>query len=204
MDMPSWVTPLATLGLFCIAGVKIFWECRAAKRRRRAAKSQISDTAFLLSLQLKSWLSLLEQKPLHPDRRDVADQRLAETRIEELGRLAPEVRGHISKRIETAFVAFQEATKNLKKYYAIGAIGQPPLREYVPWDQLKTNAEKSLCECVKALEDGPISKDTLDDHRNLQERLERESLTNQLWEEVTGEPTNEEEVAESQPPEGSE
>ena len=204
MDMPSWVTAFATVGLACFAGVQIWRECRAAKRRRRVAESQVSGIAFLLSLQLKSWLSLLEQKPLHLDRRDEADQRLAETRIEELGRLAPEVRGHISEQIETAFVAFQEATKNLKRYYAIGATGQPPLKEYIPWNQLKTNAEKSLDECVKALEDGPISRDRLDAHGNLQERLERESLTNQLGEEVTGEPTNEEEVAESQPPEGSE
>ena len=194
MDMPSWLTASATVALALFACVQICRELCAGKRRRRGAESQVNLTAFLLSLQLKSW---------DLDQQDEADQRLAETRIEELARLAPEVRGHISKRIETAFVAFEGMTRNLKEF---DAYSNP--QDAFSRSQLKIDAKKSLAECLDALEDGPISRDRLDAYGHLQERREKTSLSNQIEEqpaeEVTGKLTNEGGVVGSQLSEGSE
>ena len=57
MDMPSWVTAFATLGLVFFASVQLGREICAAKRRRRAAASEVSGRAFLLKLHLEPWIS---------------------------------------------------------------------------------------------------------------------------------------------------
>ncbi len=181
MEIQSWVTMAATVVLAVFAAVQIFREIAAGKRRRRAVESLVSGTAFLLRRQLRSWLGIEPHREQGiPVWREIAqrhesfkaEQDIAESRIEELARLAPEVGGHISERLTAAYVLFLDATNRLNEH---STTPEPPGGEVFDRLQLMGDAEKDLRECLAALEDGPISKSLLDAHTELRERLEREN-----------------------------
>ena len=118
MQIESWVTvaatvvtAVATLVLAGFAVVQILREIKARTRRQQAVESQISGIAFPLRRQLRSWIGI---EP-HRDRgvsewlgEGVENESFkveldaAESRMQELARLAPEVGGHIAKQVLAA------------------------------------------------------------------------------------------------------
>ncbi len=207
MDIQSWVTAAATVVLAGFAALQIFRDSSARKQRRRAVVSQINGTAFLLRRQLRSWLGIephrekgvSEWVDLAPKvEGSKAELDTAESRMEEIARLAPEVGGRISERVSAAYVLFLAATNRL------ATTPEPPGGEVFDWLQLTEDGEKDLRECLAALEDGPISQSLLDAHTELQERREREDPFTQLADalEITAEQIDEREGAEKLLPGG--
>lgn len=211
MDLQSWVAAVATAVLALFAAVQIGRERRADKRRRRAVEAQVSGTAFLLRRQLRSWLGIephrergmwdwLEQARQNDSFGAELDK--AESRMEELARLAPEVGGRISAQVSGAYVLFLAATNRLNIH---DSTPRPQGGGIFDWAQLINDAIKDTGECLAALEDGPISKDLLDTHAELQERRERDAplaqIADKLFEEMKADQVRERDGVEKLPPE---
>lgn len=184
--MEAWVTAAASLALALFAAVQIRREINAGKQRRRAVESQISGTAFLLRRQLRSWLEIEPHRDrsvtewldqVRQNQSFQAELDTAESRMEELARLAPEVGGRISEQVSTAYVFFLAATNRLN---IREATRESTGVEVFDWLQLITDAAKDLRECLSALEGGPISQSLLDADAALRERREREDPFAQL------------------------
>lgn len=184
------MSPAAPLILAVFAGVQIWRELGAGKRRKRAVEARISGAAFLLRHQLRSWLGI------HPTReRGVKDwlemarenqsfglelDRAQETMIG-LVEIAPEAGGRISKQIAKAYVLFLAATNGLTIH---DATPRPQGGGFFDWYRLLTDAEKDLEACLAVLEDGPISQNLLGDEGVRRELRDGEDPLNQILDEM--------------------
>ena len=159
----------------------------ALKDERRVVEAKISDVAFSLRRQIRSWLGIdpprddgvseLVGLAEHFSNLSKDDLDSAESRLNEIEGLSAEVGGHIQEQVLKASLLFLAATNKLNTHLTTP---RPAGGAVLGWIGLIQDAEKDLKECLVALETGPISESRLREEVELQERRKREDPLTQL------------------------